>query len=159
MTNRERKKFNKVINKYYHLYGFRYQHLYVTSMEVMDKDSCVLDIHLWDEKKKDFGPYLFMVQNYNGFQEGDIVPPQHYFRPYKMINTWDGVKASCAPLYIDNVFTLPKFTGITKEDVVNCTRYFCKEILDNYWVWNVSFGTDKEENKCLEKGQEKKEGQ
>lgn len=154
MKNRERKQLIKTINKYYHLYGFMYQRLYVNACEVMDKNSSSLDIHLWDEKKKEYGPFLFIVQNYNGFKGAESVPRHSYFRPYKIIETWDGVRASYSPLFMNmgtyNLFTLPKFTGITKEDVVNCTKYFCKVILNDYWIWNVNFGTDKLE---LDNGQ------
>ena len=48
-------KVKKQINKYYHLYGFMYQRLYVNTFEVMDKDSCCLDVCLWDEEKKEHG--------------------------------------------------------------------------------------------------------
>jgi hypothetical protein len=146
MTNRERKKLNKIITKYYHLYGFMYQRLYINSIEVMDKDSSILDIHLWDEKKKEHGTYLFTVRNYNGFWDSRIYLNNYFKNPHhQVIQYWDGVKASCSPLYLNEVYTLPKFTGITKSDIINCTYHFIRKILNNYWIWNIHFGTDKEE--------------
>lgn len=148
MTNKKlQKKLNKVIDKYYHLYGFMYQHLYVRPMEVMDRNSCCFDIYLWDDKKKEFGPYLFEIQNYNAFEDVMMVPVgTNHFKPNKFIKTWDGVKASFTPMYMNGVYTLPKFTNISKEDILNCTRHFIKEVLDNYFVWNIFFGNIEEEN-------------
>jgi hypothetical protein len=138
MKPSEQQKLNKIIGKYYHLYGFNYQKLYVNCMEMLNKDSCSLDIHLWDEKKKKFGNYLFTIQNYNAFRDLDIVDDS-YFHQRKFIETWDGGRASYTPLYLDGIYTLPRFIGITKEDILNCTKHFIKKILDNYWIWNIYF--------------------
>ena len=150
MKKNKVKWYKKVIDKYYHLYGFMYQHLYLNTVEVMDEKSSCLDVHLWDEKKKEIGPWMFMIQNYNAFKDMDFVPYYSYLKDNKMIETWDGVKASYTPFYDDwsyevPMFTLPKFTCITKDDIERCMRYFVREKLDIFCIWNVSFGTDKQD--------------
>jgi len=126
-----------------------YQRLYINTEEIMDEESSLLDVHLWDEKKQELGPWMFMIRNYNSFKDMVFVPYFSYLKDNKMIETWDGVRASYAPFYDASefdvpMFTLPKFTCITKDDIERCMKYFVREVLDNYCIFNISFGTDKE---------------
>jgi len=145
------RKINKTINRVYHKNNI--QHLYIETMEVMDGvHDCSFDVCIADDKD---GMYLFTVQNYNAFIGFEIVLDSP-FRPLIHFETWDSIQAACVPLYMDQTYTLKTFKNITKKDIEACAKHFCRKVLDNYWIWNISFPPEKELNKesieCIEHG-------
>lgn len=126
------------ISKYYWAHG---QTLIVDTWEMMEENDrdCMFDVIL-----EDSNICLFTIQNYNGFNDAGVGLINHFKNPTcKLFYVWDGVKASCAPLYFDNIITLKTFKPITKEDIVNATRYYIREILGIYLIFNIKF-SDKE---------------
>ena len=133
------KKVSKEIEKYYFSHG---QHLVVDTWEMrQDNDEdCVFDVHLADE-----GIFLFTIQNYRGFNDIRPVRKSYFAEPnYKWAQTWDGAAASSAPLYVDQVFTLPKFTKITEHDILGATNYFIHEVLHMWGIFNVAIAPQEE---------------
>jgi hypothetical protein len=140
--NKELRILKKQIEKYYHLYGFMYQKLCVNTPEIIDDTASSLDVCLWDEKKKEFGPYLFEILNYNAFKNNftPISSRQYFTEPaYRTIKTDDIVKASNSPLYMNRIYTLKKFITITTDDVIRCTHHFVNEVLDMCCIWNIYY--------------------
>lgn len=133
-----KKKLIKQIEKHYWAND---QHIILDTWEMMegnDRD-CLFDIQLADS-----GIYLFTIQNYKGFSDCRIVNKSYFKEPKcEIIETWDGVKASCTPLYLDQMITLPTFKQITKEDIIHATDYFIHEVLGKWLIFNIKF-TDKE---------------
>lgn len=131
----------KTIDKYYFS---NHQHLEVDTWEMMEGNGrdCMFDVHLCDKKDT----YLFTIQNYNGLINADHVF-SNYFPTYRHVfsEKWDGVKASYIPLYMDRTVTLKTFKDITKEDIINATRYFLHEVLDARVYFNMDFKKAKEE--------------
>ena len=144
-------KLKKIIEKEYYKND---QRLYITVDEVMNGKDHNLDVELCDKDGKQI-QYLFEITNYNIFYEQEI--RSFYFKDtYVGKGYWDGCRASYMPLYLDRVFYLKKFETITPEDIINCMKYFIREIADLYFVWNVEFkGTYEElpdyviDGKCL----------
>ena len=138
--NKELKKLKKQIEKHYLKNN---QHLIIDSCEVFENNDndCAFDIHLADSDI-----FLFTAQNYNSFRDIEIVPFHSYFKLNKCIATWDGVQASCAPFYMNRTFTLKTFKAITRENILNCAKYFANEILDCF-LFNFKFVEEKNEEK------------
>lgn len=117
------------------------QHIILDTWELMEGkvSDCLFDVQLADS-----GIYLFTIQNYNGFADVRIVNKSYFKEPkYKVIETWDGVKASYTPLYLDQTITLPTFKQITKEDIIHATDYFIHEILGKWLIFNIKFKEEK----------------
>ena len=133
------KKVSKEIKEYYFSHK---QHLIIDTWEMRQntEEDCYFDVHL-----KDSDIFLFTIQNYNGFNDVRGVQ-KSYFKEnhYKWVTTWDGAAASSAPLYVDRVFTLPKFTRITEADVIGATNYFVHEVLHMWGIFNVSIAPEEE---------------
>ena len=133
-----KKKLIKSIEKHYWANG---QHIILDTWEMMEGkgNDCLFDVQLADS-----GIYLFTIQNYNGFSDFRVVNKSYFRQPkYKVAETWDGVKASCTPLYLNQTITLPTFKQITKEDIIHATDYFIHEVLGLWLIFNIKF-TDKE---------------
>ena len=138
-----KKKLIKQIEKHYWANG---QHIILDTWEMMegnDRD-CLFDVQLADS-----GGFLFTIQNYNGFKDCRIVF-KSYFKSgadsgpkCEIIETWDGVKASCTPLYLNQTITLPTFKQITKEDIIHATDYFIHEVLGLWLIFNIKFIEEK----------------
>jgi hypothetical protein len=132
-------KLKKQLDKYYHAHG---QTLIVDTWEMIQnsEQDCCFDVYLADS---DIG--LFTIQNYNGLMDLDVVSKSYFREPKaKVIEVWDGVKASCIPLYMDGIITLKTFTPITKEDIIHATDYFVHEILD-MMLFNIKFNDEVKE--------------
>jgi len=134
-------KLAQIVEKYYFSNG---QHLTVDTWEMMGDDvhDCMFDIHLCDKDST----YLFTIQNYNGLWDLDV-SCKSYFKTTKcrVVEKWDGVKASCIPLYMDETITLKTFNPITKEDIVRATDYFVHEVLHLWGIFNIDFKKEAEE--------------
>jgi len=136
-----KKKLIKQIEKHYWANG---QHIILDTWEMIegnDRD-CLFDVLLADSKT-----YLFTIQNLNGFTDVRIVSKSYFKEPKcELVYTWDGVKASCTPLYLDETITLNKFKPITKEDMVHAAEYFIHEILGLWLIFNYKFTEEKKSN-------------
>lgn len=143
MTPKERKKLAKIV---YNYYWKNDQHIYVTTDVVMDKDSCCLDICLYNQKEKYADKYLFEIRNYNAYSDVELVGSV-YDENIRWYKTWDSVLACNKPYYMDRVFLLPKFTGITKADILKATKKFVQEELDCGLLFNFEVITTEEDNK------------
>ena len=142
MSNREKKKLIKQIEKYYWSHN---QTLIIDTWEMMqnNENDCSFDVYLADSDIT-----LFTIQNYNGFKDFDIAFNNYFKTPRcKVIETWDGVRASYMPLYFDNTITLKTFKPITKEDIVHAVDYFIHEILGKWLIFNIKFAEEKNESK------------
>lgn len=131
-----KKKLIKQIEKYYWSHE---QFLIIDTWEMMsdDENDCLFDVHLADSDI-----YLFTIQNYNGFKDLDVVFTNYFKDPKcKVIEIWDGVKASYTPLYFNQTFTLKTFKAITKEDIIHSTDYFVHKVLDML-IFNIKFTED-----------------
>ena len=137
MTKKEIERLSNIVEKYYHFEDFMYQHLWVDTIQILDNESWSVDVYIMNPKTKQHDIYLFEIQNYKAFNDFDIYPPDPYFTPRRTIFTWDSVRASCTPLYMDRVYTLPKFTSITEKDILNCTKHFINKVLDVSWIFNI----------------------
>jgi len=127
------------------------QHLHIASIEVLDYNSpnsgpfCIYTVN---SKTGEFEHFLFEVQNYNSFVEDvphvdkSILYPEKFDYKWK----WDGCRASYAPFYYakDNVYTIPKFTSITRADILRCFDHFKHKVLDSFLLFNVSWYEFKE---------------
>ena len=129
----------KQLEKYYFSHN---QHLIVNTFELIEhnEQDCCFDVYLADSDIS-----LFTIQNYNGLKDLDVFNKKYFSKDkFKAIETWDGVKASCIPLYMNETFTLKKFTPITKEDIIHATDYFVHEILHMY-LFNIKFAENTED--------------
>jgi hypothetical protein len=134
-----RKKLINQIKKYYYSHG---QELIIDTREMFthNDDDCCFDVYLADSDI-----FLFTIQNYNAFRDLEVVIINYFKEPKcKIIETWDGVKASYIPLYFDQTFTLKTFKQITKKEMIQATDYFVREIL-HMLIFNIRF--TKEEKK------------
>lgn len=139
MNSRDRKLLNKLISKHYWANG---QTLVLETLEAFqgNNQDTMFSVYLKD------GPYLFDIQNYNGFQDVDLRGPFYMSNPrYRPVIIWDGVKAAMQPLYFEGYITLKKFEDITKEDIITATYYFINEILDGWGYFNIKFAEDTDE--------------
>jgi hypothetical protein len=134
------KKLSKEIKKYYFSHN---QHLLIDTWEMREDtdNDCCFDVHVADGDI-----FLFEIRNYTAFNDV-LAINKTYFKEnrYKWVETWDGAKASSAPLYVDQVFTLPKFTRITEQDIIGATNYFIHEVLHMWGIFNVDIKEQKEE--------------
>ena len=131
----------KKLEKYYYSHG---QHLIVDTWELMEDNihDCCFDVYLADSDIS-----LFTLQNYNGFDDIELLNKSYFKKDrFTFIKTWDGVRASCTPLYLDGVITLKTFKQITKEDIVHATDYFVHEILD-MMIFNIKFNEKEKDEK------------
>lgn len=138
MTLKELKKY--VYKYYWNWHGkgrkISRQHLTVDTPEDRTYDplhNYVLDVCMYDIDKKSIDKFLFTITNYKGFTElertggGDT---------YEVL---DCVSIASRPYYIDRMFFIRKWTTITDEDILKCTRYFIDKILGlKYKIWNIS---------------------
>jgi len=122
------------------------QRLYLTTMEVMDKGICSVDVCIYDEEKEEIGDYLFQISNIRAITENiDYkIPFRSYFKKQKIKATVDYTFLTYAPLYCDREFVLRKETGITKEDIYNCANYFFQKVLGYSWIWNIEVLNEKD---------------
>jgi hypothetical protein len=133
-------KLRKQIEQYYRSHN---QHLIVDTYEMIqdnEHDDC-FEIYLANSDI-----FLFTIQNYNGLCDLKLAD-QSYFRDPKcrIIQTWDGVRASFIPLYFDNIFTLKTFKSITKKDIIYTTDYFIHEILEMWGIFNIKYNDEVKE--------------
>jgi hypothetical protein len=139
--NNKLKSLANQIDKYYFSHG---QHLILNTREMFtnDEGDCAFDVYL---DGSDI--FLFEVLNYRGYLDLIEIRPKSYFlkERYKFKEFIDVSYVSQQPLYMDRVFTLKKFTPITKEDIVNCAFYFVREIL-GLLIFNIKFVEDGKEN-------------
>lgn len=144
--NRELNKLAKKVDQFYWKNG---QHLIVDTWEVMEggERDCCFDVILYNKEDDIF---LFTIQNYNIFKDFDLINKSYFKdKKWRPIYTWDGVRVSCTPLYLDRVITLKTFKPITKQDIVNATNYFVHEIL-GIRCWNIKFNEEVKDSKQLE---------
>lgn len=122
-------------------------------MEVIDfnsPNSGPFTIYTVNPKTKEFETFLFEIQNYNAFQEGiypvrkSILYPEKF--DYKSI--WDVNGASSSVFFNarERLYTLPKFTSITKEDIHRCLRHFTREYIHTL-MFNYKWFEFEEESK------------
>jgi len=137
--NKELKRLSKFIDQYYWKND---QRLLVDSMEVRDKENDFsLDIVLLNKIGK-YEKYLFEIQTLNVFEEYHLTI-YSYFRE-NVLNRRSLLWMSAhTPLYFNKVFTLKKFGNVTDDDIINCTKYFCSEVLYLWNIWNVSLKEQK----------------
>lgn len=130
----ELKKLIKKIGKYYWEHN---QEIVVDTLETMENnetdysfDICLVNSNI----------FLFTIQNYNVFKDVELVNKSYFQIPkHKWVEVWDGIKASCTPLYFDRTITLKTFKPITKEDIINASDYFIHEILGLWCILNIKF--------------------
>lgn len=126
------KKLSKSIQK---LYWKNDQRLYLNCYE--DRESCLdTEVTIYAcNKKGELIYYLF-----------DILTIKMYWQEVSGITLGqDGTRFdpcfASIPYYYDNQnwrrFTLKKSNKITEDEIIKCTRYFCKEILDSWTIWNI----------------------
>jgi len=118
----------KLLEKYYFNNKQMFQ---VCSIEVMDG---IHDTYLSIYTVKDgyIADYLFDIRNYDAFWD------LNHTLDDKMYSKFDEVGASCA-MYYDikqNLFTIPKFGNLTKEEILKCTKYLMRNYFDSYCIWN-----------------------
>jgi hypothetical protein len=127
------------------------QNLLISTIEVIDYNTpnsgpyCVYTIN---PKTEEFETYCFEIQNYNAFYE-DIYPIDKsilYPEKFEYKQRFDSDKASCAVFYNarERLYTIPKFTSITREDVLRCFKHFTRKVLDGCFLWNISWHEFKE---------------
>lgn len=122
------------------------QRLWVSSIEVIEGVSAgPYSIYTVNPKTKWHEHYLFDIQNYNALWEWDYSIPSNILKPeYRMpTQRFDVVKASCSPFYHakERIFTIPKFTKITKDDILFCTKWFLRNVTDNMCLFNIKWYT------------------
>jgi len=120
------------------LYDKNNQKLYITSWEWKKNKNNFLDVIAIDKENIKTHRYLFTIMNLNAFNELKI-RYDFYTQDTGFYEHYDVVGASVTPFYFDQAFTLKKFTPITKDDVVNCCRYFVEKVLKEFWIWNIIF--------------------
>lgn len=123
-------KISKLIKKEYYEND---QQLILDTFEVRTGTDCSLDVHC-------SGHFLFTVVNQSYFTDYDKIN-----KVYKMMNDSEA-DCSCVPFYFDQRFFIPKFTGITEDDIIKCGYYFTKEVLKLFLIFNIS--VKKQENSC-----------
>jgi len=128
------------------------QRLYISSIEVMNyegrSENGPLSIYSLNTKKE-FDIYLFDVRNYNAFYEQvptirkSILYPDNF--EYKEV--WDSGLASSSMFWDvrQRIYTIPKFTNITQEDILRCFNHFRREVIGAYCLFNVSWHEFKDE--------------
>jgi len=129
MNQHAKEQLRKQLSKEYWRQG---QHLYIASIEVMDERNSCLSIYTFDKTKREFGTYLFDIQNYNNFFGLERHPNGEFYQPF------DVDRASCAVGYLDKVYTLPTFKNITEEDIEKKARIFVNKELDCFF-FNFEF--------------------
>jgi len=92
------------------------------------------DICLCDEDGN-YIKFLYSIQTLQASFEYDLIIS--HFKETRLIKYNDVVEHSNKPLYMCSMFTLKKFDKLTKEDIYNCTKYFLREILDCFLVFNI----------------------
>lgn len=130
-------KFNslaKQVDKYYFSHS-QYLTLDTREMFSNDEGDCSFDVYL---KGSDI--YLFEVVNYRGCLELVELRPKSYFSKdrYVFKEVIDVSYVSRQPLYMNQIFTLKKYTQITEQDIINCAFYFVREIL-GLTIFNIGF--------------------
>lgn len=136
-------KLNKILNKHYWSHS---QRLVIDTWEMFQNDERdnMFEVVLTDDDIS-----LFTIQNYNGFRDCEFINKSYFKKDkYKMVETWDGVLASCQPRYFDGMITLYTFKPITKVDIIKATEYYIHEVLQLWGFFNIKFR--EEESKQLE---------
>jgi|WetSurSiteA1Bulk_404760.scaffolds.fasta_scaffold25166_4 hypothetical protein len=119
------------------------QKIWIASMEVIqDNDGGPYSIYSVSPKTEWHEYFLFDLQTYDALWEWDygirpnILNPK-YRQPTKR---YDVYKASCSPFYHagDRIFTIPKFSKVTEEDILFCTRWFFRNVTDCWCLFNIN---------------------
>jgi hypothetical protein len=129
------KKLKRIIEKEY---WKNKQQLYITNIyeELHDyADICLCD------KKGNIIKFLFYIKTLKASFAYDLMPS--YFKESREIKINDIVIDSNKPLYMNQTFTLKHFKKLTKEDIENCTKYFLREVLDCWLVFNIELIEEK----------------
>jgi hypothetical protein len=129
------KKLKEIIEKEYWKNN---QRLYITN--VYEKLHDYADICLCN-KYGEIIKLLFYVSNLKGGDDIDLIT--FYFKESRKIKVNEVVELSNKPLYIDKQFTLKKFEKLTKDDILNCTEYFLRKILDCWLIFNIELVKEK----------------
>lgn len=135
MLPKVKKELKEYIEKYY---WKNKQCLNITTFEVMDKHSSMLDICLADPETGYGDKYLFEIWNYNAFIDHEHIG-NSWSKYYKWYETWDSSRALSQPYYMNRVFCLPKFKGITEDDIMRAVKKFIKEELGCWLIFNFKF--------------------
>jgi hypothetical protein len=133
-------KLRKQLEKYYWSHN---QNIIVDTWESMEGNErdCSFDIYLAGTDIS-----LFTIQNYNGLKDSDLVHHSYLTEPkFQFLETWDGVKASCIPLYMNGIITLKTFKPIIQQDIINATNYFIDEVLKAFPFFNIKFNIETKE--------------
>jgi hypothetical protein len=143
------------------------QFVYVAPIEVLSNDATHYEVYSWTptpdnpECPYEMDKYLFDIVNLENFnyKEGRTIHTyfsKQDFAGYKECRDRELVSmASNMPLYMEEPmadgdwkwrrFLLKKFTPITKDDILTCTRYFFHEVLDSFFLFNIRLAeTEKE---------------
>jgi len=130
------KKLKKIIEKKYFK---NKQQLYVDyTHEYLEEYTSIYACNKKGEESK----FLFYITNLRGEDEVDLMTS--YFKETKEILINNIVKLSNKPLYMDEQFTLKKVEKLTEKDILNCTKYFLKEILNCWLVFNIKLVNKKD---------------
>ena len=129
------------------------QTLYYSSMEVIDynsPNSGPFSIYSVHPKTREFETFLFEVQNYNVFEES-IFPIRKsilYPEKFEYKSVWDVTKASSSVFFNarERLYTIPKFSSITKEDIGRCIRHFTRQYISTC-MFNFKWFEFEEESK------------
>lgn len=135
-----------------------HQRLYIASAEILDgqNDHGPFSVYSIDPIKNDFRYYLFDICNYQSYYEDvphvrkSILYPEKLDYKYQ----WDVYAASSSVFYNarERLYRIPKFTNITKEDILRCTKHFTRHVLNNCLIFNCKWHEFKENKKEKENG-------
>lgn len=145
------------LNKYLeNAYWKNSQFIYVSPLEVISNDSHCYDVYSWTPTpEKDYpyetDKYLFdiVTLQYFNFPQGLGVHTylsKQDFAGYRSCRDREEVAlASNMPFYMDEPmddwkwrrFLLKKFTPITNDDILTCSKYFFREVLDSFFLFNI----------------------
>ena len=121
------------------------QYLNVSTIEMLhykgSQGNGPFSVYSMDLKNNDWKYFLFDIQNYGSFYE-DVFPIEKsilYPKKFDYKTKWDSLSASTSIFYNarERVYTLPKFTRITEDDILRCTKHFIRNILDKCLFFNI----------------------
>lgn len=133
------------------------QYVYVSPIEVLSEDATRYEVYSWvpvdsSECPYEMDRYLFDIvnlENFN-FKEGRTIHTyfsQQDFAGYRQCRDRELVgMASNMPLYMEEPmdggwkwrrFLLKKFTPITNDDILTCAKYFFREVLGSFLLFNI----------------------
>jgi len=141
----------KLTEDLYDTYWRDKQKTWIASIEVMEGNNPVngpLSIYTINTEEEWFEHYLFDVRNYGSFYEEvpRIKKSILYPRTLDLKYRWDVVGASSSIFYNarERMYTIPKFTSITREDILRCFEHFKVNALDYCLLFNVRWYEFKE---------------